>query len=48
MTLILEPVRGEHNMQTGLDDVTPSESSEAESSIASSVPEDDEEAWESG
>lgn len=51
VTLVMEPVPKEcisRTLQTGFEDVTPSESSEAESSTASSVPEDDEEAWESG
>lgn len=51
VTLILEHVPKEcdgNNSQPHVDDVTPSESSEAESSTESSVPEDEEEAWESG
>ena len=51
MTLILEQVPKDcmdRTLQPGMEDITPSESSEAESSTASSVPEDDEEAWESG
>lgn len=53
MTLLLEhvPKECEENSQqpTVEPDIgTPSESSEAESSTDSSVPEDEEEAWESG